>query len=31
VVPVFYLLVAAEHTKEPVVEFEPAGELAIPK
>jgi hypothetical protein len=31
VVPVFYLLIAAEHRKEPAVEVEPAGELAIAK
>jgi multidrug efflux pump len=31
VVPVFYLLIAAEHRKEPAVELEPAGELAIAK
>jgi hypothetical protein len=31
VVPVFYLLIAAEHRKEPVVEAEPVGEMAIAK
>jgi multidrug efflux pump len=31
VVPVFYLLIAAEHRKEPAVELEPAGEIAIAK
>jgi multidrug efflux pump len=31
VVPVFYLLIAAEHRKEPAAELEPAGELAIAK
>jgi len=31
VVPVFYLLIGAEHRKEPVVELEPGGELAIAK
>jgi multidrug efflux pump len=31
VVPVFYLLIAAEHRKERAVEVEPAGDLAIAK
>jgi multidrug efflux pump len=31
VVPVFYLLIAAEHRKEPAEELEAAGELAIAK
>ena len=31
VVPVFYLLIAAQHRKEPVVEVVPEGELAIAK
>jgi multidrug efflux pump len=31
VVPVFYLLIAAEHRKEPAVELEPVGDLAIAK
>jgi multidrug efflux pump len=31
VVPVFYLLIAAEHRKELAVEVDPAGELAIAK
>jgi multidrug efflux pump len=31
VVPVFYLLIAAEHRKEPAEELEPAGDLAIAK
>jgi len=31
VVPVFYLLIAAEHRKEPADELEPAGALAIAK
>jgi len=31
VVPVFYLLIAAEHRKEPAAELEPVGDLAIAK
>ena len=31
VVPVFYLLLAAEHRKEPAAELEPVGEFAVAK
>ena len=31
VVPVFYLLIAAEHRKEPAADLEPVGDLAIAK
>jgi multidrug efflux pump len=31
VVPVFYVLIAAEHQAQPAVEVEPEGELAIAK